>query len=132
GGAAGQAASVGSPMGRLSYGPGGVKRLYDSAPVWAQHLLTTVYGYQLAWRVQGRDYRRHYRELEETQWWGARELEELQLEGVRRLLRVAARETEYWPKLFAEYGFDPERVDSLEALRVLPPLEKEAVRSAGA
>lgn len=132
GGAAGAAGSVGGWMGRLSYGPGRLKRFYDSVPVWAQHLLTTAYGYRLAWRVQGRYYRMHYRILEETQWWGPEELEEFQLEGVRQLLQVAARETEFWPKLFAEYGFDPDRVDSLDALRKLPPLEKETVRGAGA
>lgn len=131
GGATRAAGGLRDPMGRLGYGPGRLKSLYDGAPVWAQHLMTTAYGCRLAWRVQGREYRRHYRELEETQWLGRAELEELQVERIRRLLRVAARETEHWPEVFAEYGFDPNRFQRLDDLRVLPPLEKEAVREAG-
>jgi phenylacetate-CoA ligase len=118
-------------MGRLGYGPGALKRFYDRSPVGLQHALTTAYGYRLSWRVYGRAYRRYYAHLERTQWLSRRELERLQLEELRGFLRVAARESSYWARVFAERRFAPDAVCSVDALRALPPLEKEVVREAG-
>ncbi len=117
-------------MARLGYDPGVLKRFYDRSPVGAQHALTTAYGYRLAWRVYGRAYRRHYARLERTQWLSRRELERLQLDELRVFLTVAARESSYWGRVFAEHRFEPAAVRSLEELRALPPLEKETVREA--
>jgi len=55
------------------------------------------------------------------------QIEEYQILALRRLLRHAQNHSPYYRRLFAEYGFDPERVYSQNDLKTLPVLTKETI-----
>jgi phenylacetate-CoA ligase len=83
-------------------------------------------------RVKGHDSPVLLRQLEASQWWDLQRLQALQLERLRTLLAHAGRHVPYYRRLFAEIGFDPQRVDGVHALRRLPFLTKPIIRSQAA
>ena len=66
--------------------------------------------------------------LRESEYWDKEKLEAFQIEQLKALLEHAARNVPYYKKLFADYGFRPEKVQSLEDIKSLPYLTKETVR----
>jgi len=66
--------------------------------------------------------------LQESQGWDKKRIQEYQIERLKDLLRHAKNSIPYYKKLFADYGFDPERVQTIDDIRVLPYLNKETVR----
>jgi phenylacetate-CoA ligase len=71
------------------------------------------------------------RTLERTQWLTPAELRALQLSRLRGFLAEIERRVPYYRSLFQRHGFDPRSVDTLDALRRLPLLDKPAIRAAG-
>lgn len=69
--------------------------------------------------------------MEQSQWWSPQQLRELQLQRLRALLQHAHAHVPYYAHLFARLGFDPNQVDSLDDLRRLPVLTKDAMRTHG-
>jgi len=69
------------------------------------------------------------RRLERTQWWPAARIEALQIERLRALLAYASRHVPYYQRVFAECGFDPAALASLDELRHLPLLDKATIRA---
>ena len=69
------------------------------------------------------------RELEATQWWRADRLRELQLRRLRDFLARVGRHVPYYRALFAQAGFNPDTVDSVDDLRRLPFLDKATIRA---
>lgn len=67
--------------------------------------------------------------LERSQWWSAQRLREHQNERLRALLIEAGRAVPYYRDLFGRIGFDPKQVRSVEDLRLLPFLDKAAIRA---
>ena len=70
---------------------------------------------------------RHLKRLEESQYWSPARIEELQFFRLKELLRHAYRNTAFYKKRFDGYGFDPDRVQSLDDLRQLPILTKQDI-----
>lgn len=70
-----------------------------------------------------------HKHMEKTQWWPWAQLRELQLQRLRELLLSANAHVPYYHALFARLQFDPAKVDALEALRVLPFLNKDLIRA---
>ncbi|HUO78316.1 MAG TPA: hypothetical protein VMU21_12150 [Thermodesulfovibrionales bacterium] len=66
--------------------------------------------------------------LKESEQWNEDRLEAYQVEQLRDLLMHAGGNVPYYRKLFGEYGFKPERTQSLDDLKVLPYTDKEIVR----
>ncbi len=69
-----------------------------------------------------------FRELNESQWKPREELEEIQLQRLRRLLIHAGKHVSYYKDLFAQCGFNPEKVQALSDLAPLPLLTKDIIR----
>lgn len=69
------------------------------------------------------------RELERTQWWPRDRIESLQRERLRQFLADIGRRVLYFRELFAESGFDPDRVTCAGALHRLPMMTKELIRT---
>ncbi|MEJ6002468.1 phenylacetate--CoA ligase family protein [Paucibacter soli] len=69
------------------------------------------------------------RELDASQWWSAAQLQAHQLRRLRELLCEAGRAVPYYRQLFAELGFDPAAIRSLDDLRRLPMLTKPLIRA---
>ncbi len=78
--------------------------------------------------LKGHDSVRIYREMQRTQWLSPAAIEALQVERLRALLRHAGDTVPFYRTLFAEAGFRPEDVRSVEDLTRLPILTKQIVR----
>ena len=71
------------------------------------------------------------RALDESQWWPAERIEALRVERLRRLLISAGTHVPHYRECFAEMGFDPHGIASLDELRRLPMLTKAVIRAEG-
>ncbi|WP_332671490.1 phenylacetate--CoA ligase family protein [Aromatoleum sp.] len=80
-------------------------------------------------RLKGHDSVALRRRLEESQWWSPERLEADRTARLRGFLARIGATVPYYRELFARRGFDPERVDSLDALDALPLLTKPAIRA---
>jgi len=69
------------------------------------------------------------RQMEESQWWREERLNALRVERLRALLMDAGANVPFYRKMFAEIGFDPAAVTSLDAIRRLPFLTKAVVKA---
>ena len=69
------------------------------------------------------------RAMERSQWFEPDALRALQVERLRALLVEIGREVPYYRELFARLKFDPAAVNSLDALRALPFLDKATIRA---
>lgn len=68
---------------------------------------------------------------ERSQWLQPAALEALQLARLRELLMHAGHAVPYYRRLFAEHGFRPEDLSSLDGLARIPLLTKADIRRAG-
>ena len=71
---------------------------------------------------------RYLDELRRTQWLPREELEELQMKRLRRLLHHAQAHVGYYRELFQRAGITPESIRTLDDLRRIPVLTKQALR----
>ncbi len=78
-------------------------------------------------RLKQHDTVRVRRALEHSQWLPPAQLKALQLRRLRELL-LAAAQTPYYARVFAEAGLEPAAVASLDALQRLPFLTKPLIR----
>ena len=79
--------------------------------------------------IRRRPMLRYLREAERLQWSTAEQIRALQLAKLKALLAHAARDVPYFREMLPSRGIDPSRIDSIEALRALPLMTKELVRS---
>jgi phenylacetate-CoA ligase len=70
----------------------------------------------------------HVTSLVESQYWSRKEIEALQLQRLKRLLVHAFDTTEYYRSLFNSLEFNPQKLASLEDIKVLPFLTKNIIR----
>lgn len=69
------------------------------------------------------------RRLAERERWEPDRLRAWQVERARNILTHCARRVPFYRRRFREHGFDPEHMDDLSAIQVLPPLTKDDIRS---
>lgn len=89
----------------------------------AAHLL-----FPLHERLKGHATVARRRELEASQWWSGDRLEAHRLERLRRFLARAQAQVPYYRRVFAQAGFDPQRLSGLADLARVPLLTKALVR----
>lgn len=69
------------------------------------------------------------RRMEVVQWWPSDRLAALQLQRLRDLLQDVAVHVPFYRDLFAQTGFDPDRIQTLSDLQRLPCLTKSLIRA---
>jgi phenylacetate-CoA ligase len=79
--------------------------------------------------IQARTTLRHRKTLERTERTSLDELSSIQLEKLRALLTHAERHVPFYRKRFAEVGFDPQDLRSLDDFRRLPILTREEAQA---
>jgi len=104
-----------------------VARIYERAPIWAQHLIVSAYGARLRYLRYGRAQREQLASLRHSQWSTADELRRFQLEQVNAQL---ARARSLVP-FYQDRGDTPDAIASLEELGPIPILRKDDLRLAG-
>jgi phenylacetate-CoA ligase len=87
----------------------------------------------LALRVLGilpayASYRRTYALLQRSQWWSQKDLETYQMRQLRLLLDHAYENVPYYRRVFDERALQPEDIQNLSDLRLLPFLTKEILQ----
>lgn len=80
-------------------------------------------------RLKHHDTVRVRREMEQSQYWPAEKLEALRVDRLRALCDHAGRHVPYYRDLFRRLDFQPEKVDSVNALQRLPLLDKATIRT---
>jgi phenylacetate-CoA ligase len=66
--------------------------------------------------------------LKESEKWDTDRLEAYQVEQLRDLLIHAGRNVPYYKRVFREYGFAPENVQSLDDIKALPYLDRKTIK----
>ncbi len=79
-------------------------------------------------RLKGHDTVAVRRRMERTQWLPPEELQQLQLQRLRAFLQDVAAHVPVWRARFAQLEFDPDTVESLDALQRLPLTDKAFIR----
>jgi phenylacetate-CoA ligase len=93
------------------------REIFDRLPLWARFRI--YYGKAfLYWSAL----------LKESEYFGSEKLEALQHELLKDILCSAEQNVPYYRNLFADYGFNPAKLQCLEDIKVLPYLTKEIVR----
>lgn len=68
------------------------------------------------------------RSMERSQWLKPDEISQLQLQNLRVFLQDVAKHVPYYKRLFADLGFEPASIDSVQKLAKLPLLSKPEIR----
>ncbi len=76
----------------------------------------------------GSTFRYYLAFLKESEKWDRDRLEAYQFEQLRDLLIHAGKNVPYYREVFREYGFKPEKVQSLDDIKVLPYLDRMTVK----
>lgn len=79
-------------------------------------------------KIFGRKTFRYIDELAEAQYMDSKALKELQFNKLRKLLIHSKKNIPYYEQCFLKAGFDPEKMQSIEDIQVLPLLSKEDIR----
>ena len=66
--------------------------------------------------------------LKESESWERSRVEAYQVEQLKDLLKHAGGNVPYYKKVFHEYGFNPQKLQSLDDVKTLPYVDKEIVR----
>jgi len=103
------------------------KRAGARLPYTVQEIVLSGYFYFKSKRIHGRAFVAALEELSASEGYGQDQLNVLQAGHLRRVV-AAATHTPYYSKLFRESGIDPARIRTAEDLKMLPLLEKDAVR----
>jgi hypothetical protein len=77
----------------------------------------------------GRLFRRSLRFVSAAQWWPREKSRAYQLEHVRRVGTVPYEKSAFYRERFQKAGLVPQDLLSLEALSVLPPIDRRTVRA---
>jgi len=77
----------------------------------------------------GLETRRHWRELERTQWLSEDELQVLQLSKIQRLVQHAYENVPFYRERYQQAGIHPQDIKSLDDFRALPFLTREDVNN---
>jgi phenylacetate-CoA ligase len=113
----------------MAYGARWQRQLYDRAPAALKNLITSVYGLQQRRARYGRHYVEALATLAEEERMTSDALVERQLVRVRSFLSRAQRDSMFHRARFAEAGFSPDQLRSLDDLRALPVMTKEEIRA---
>ncbi len=105
------------------------KTLYDRSPVWMENLMVSMQGLiNNHWRWDVELGRQLLAQLRESQYWSEEQFRLYQNRKLREHVRFAATNVPYYGELFKKEGIDPENIKTVEDIRKIPMLEKNAVR----
>lgn len=104
------------------------KNLWERLPRSAKTALGVMLGVIPPQYLLGGRFRQQVRFVDEAQWWPAEKTRAFQVEVLRRLCTLAYEKTPYYKRLFSTVGFHPSDLKQVEDLRLLPMLEKDAIR----
>jgi phenylacetate-CoA ligase len=105
--------------------------LYDSSPVFLQHVFTSAYGLQKRRRRYGKWFRYYFRFFSESAKWPLSELQAFQDEQLRKVISNAYENVPFYHQRMDGLGLKPSDIQKVADLPKLPFLEKSDLRDAG-
>lgn len=76
----------------------------------------------------GREFRRTYKFLMESQWWSFEHHKEYQLQQLRKLVKHAYDTVPFYKNLYDEHGIKPEHIQNFSDFQKLPVITREVIR----
>jgi phenylacetate-CoA ligase len=113
----------------LSYSNPRLRRLFYRFPVFIQEWIAALYALKVHRRRFGGVFQAQLNELNHNQYLNSSEKEAIQLSLLKSMLIYSGENVPYYRKLFSEIKFDPSNIKSVDDIRIIPPLEKETIRS---
>lgn len=107
------------------------QKIYNRLPIWGQNVGVSAYGLVIRHRRYGGEFKHHFHELMDSQWFSKEEIEALQRRKLREMVKWAYEQVPYQKKRFDEAGVNPYRVESLEDLEPIPVMTSKDVRNLG-
>ncbi len=102
--------------------------LYHRMPISAQHAVCSLVG----WRIQhtrfGSGFTQQLLAAEQRQRWSSDQMLVFRDRRLQNFVRHAAATVPYYRELFREHGVNPERIRTLDDMRVFPVLTKSVVQ----
>ncbi len=102
------------------------ERVYAHSPIFFQHLMTSMAGWQKNRTRYGRAYREHRAFLRDFDTWSLEKQEEYQAAELRKFLQYAVKNSPFYRKSYQ--GIDVAAVRTPADLRLLPVVDKEMLR----
>jgi len=102
--------------------------VYNRLPVWGQNAACRLEGCRIRRTRYGEDFRRFLSEYERHDGWSYEQLCDYRDARLRKMIRHCCETVPYYAKLFREGGIDPDRIKTLDDLKVLPILTKSTVQ----
>lgn len=84
--------------------------------------------YPLHEKAMGRNTFAHLAEIERLQWLSAPELEEIRFRKLKELLVHSQQNIPFYADRFSQAGFDPQKMQSVDDIKVLPFLTKSEIK----
>lgn len=100
------------------------KNLWDRAPGWVKKTAGLGLGWMPQQRLLGKKFSENYTRAREADRWTTTQIRDQQLAALRDICMHAKENSPYCRRIFAEYGFDPARLQTAEDLQVLPRIDK--------
>ncbi len=113
----------------MAYGNRTTRWLYYRSPGWLRNIFTSTHSLKRRSERFGGVFASQLDELECDQHRSFDVVAVEQLDSLRRLLAFAGAKVPYYRDLFQKIGFDPAGLQSLDDLRLIPMLDKEAVHA---
>ena len=101
--------------------------IYNKLPIFIQNISVSAYGFIRERRRFGGEYKNHYRNVMESEFFSGEQMYELQKKSLRELFK-AANESKYYREIFEKLNVKIETDDPFEVLSKLPILEKDILR----
>lgn len=102
--------------------------IYNHLPVFAQNLACCWEGYKIRRHRYGKEFWRCLADYESRANWSYEQLCDFRDARLRKMVRHCYDTVPYYTKLFNEGGINPDRIKTLDDLKVLPILTKDIVK----
>lgn len=102
--------------------------IYNRLPIWGQNLACFYEGSRIKRTRYGKDFRRFLSEYESRANWSYEQLCEYRDARLRKMIHHCYNTVPYYTRLFNEGGINPDRIKTLDDLKVLPILTKDEVK----
>ncbi len=113
----------------LSYENKKLIKIYYRLPLFIREWIGFLYSLKVQRRRFGGVFSTYLNDLIRNDELSLEERMAVQLNSLKETLVYAGKSTAFYRELFSEIGFDPQGVRSLDDIRVIPPLGREALRT---
>lgn len=106
-----------------------LRDLFFNLPYFLKVILINIYGYQLAKRRFGGNFKDYYEFFQKSQWWSIEKLKAFQFNRLQEILNIAYAKVPFYKSLFQAKGLTIDDFKNIDDLKKLPLITKEKIRA---